>query len=506
MVAEVVRQLRNDAGRADDQLRQVVNDALHQRAQHFARSVQHGRHGVGQALGQLSDDLHTGLHQPGQLLGNARRQIGDDLACGLQHGFGAALVQSRCQLSDDVGTPLRSLRQGRFQRIKQADTEVFCGRLQGVHLVLEGVRHGLVGGLGRACAVLHLAEHIVEMICTAGCQRQSAGACFYAGPQARERGAAAANALVKDLQHVAQALALGVQLGKALAGLLLQNFADGGARVAQLIEHGLGVGGGFCRGNTVGGHDGQSAGKVLHADVVGCGQRDDLAHAGGQLVHAGFAQILGRQQDVRHMGGLIGAQAVSVQGGGQDIHGGRRGGKTCSGQLGGLPSKGNGVCRILTGADGLISRFGDVRGSNAHIAGCAEDLLLQLIHRHSARVCNGADLCKRRLKGRADADRILCQIRQLTTSRFDQVGDQFAGSHRHAGYAAGKTAGVKLGIAKNTEICCHLCPPLNRSAGTRAQAYNFISISRRQAGFLHLTQTPWAFAVGSAHTGSARPQ
>lgn len=39
-----------------------------------------------------------------------------------------------------------------------------------------------------------------------------------------------------------------------------------------------------------------------------------------------------------------------------------------------------------------------------------------------------------------------------------------------------------------------------------AQAYNFISISRRQAGFLHLTQMPLALASGTAHTGSARPQ
>ena len=40
-----------------------------------------------------------------------------------------------------------------------------------------------------------------------------------------------------------------------------------------------------------------------------------------------------------------------------------------------------------------------------------------------------------------------------------------------------------------------------------AQAgYNVISTSRLQAGFLHLTRTPWARASGAAQTVRARPQ
>ena len=46
-------------------------------------------------------------------------------------------------------------------------------------------------------------------------------ASFHAGPQTGKGGAIIANAVIQHLQHIAQALAVSTQLGKALAGLLL---------------------------------------------------------------------------------------------------------------------------------------------------------------------------------------------------------------------------------------------------------------------------------------------
>ena len=271
--------------------------------------------------------------------------------------------------------------------------------------MLEGVGHGLVGGFGCACAVLHLGQNAVELVRTAGCQREGTGASFHAGPQACKCGTVAAHAVVQDLEHVAKALALSVQLGKALTGLLLQDFAHRGTGIAQLVEHGLGVGGGFGGCDTVGRHDCQTAGQVFHADTVGGGQWDHLAHAGGQLVHAGFAEVLGSQQHIRHMGGLIGAHSVCVQGRGEDINRRTAGCKTGSRQLGSLPGKGYGIGSVLSCTDGLIGCLCDVRRSNAHLAGHGGDLVTELLRRQLAGVRNGGNLCKGRFKCRADADR-----------------------------------------------------------------------------------------------------
>ena len=87
--------------------------------------------------------------------------------------------------------------------------------------MLEGVRHGLVGGVGRSGTVHHLGQHAVEFIRAAGHQGKGTRASFHAGPQTGKGSAIIAHAVIQHLQHIAQALAVSTQLGKALAGLLL---------------------------------------------------------------------------------------------------------------------------------------------------------------------------------------------------------------------------------------------------------------------------------------------
>ena len=121
------------------------------------------------------------------------------------------------------------------------------------------------------------------------------------------------------------------------------------------------------------------------------------------------------------MGGLLGAHAVSVQRCGQDIDRRAAGRETGSGQFRCLPGKDNGVGCILPGTDGLIGRFGNVGGSNAHAAGRVQDLLLQLIYRYDACVGNGVDLGKRCLESSADIDRRSHQLGHFTPGGLDKV-------------------------------------------------------------------------------------
>ena len=272
-------ELGDQLGRRRDEGGQVVGDADDELLQQFQSCVKNCILMVGQILHQLGDGLGRRRCQPRDGPDNTCCQVFQNAAGCVQHGFGAALRQGCGQSADAVGAPLSCLAQIVVQRIKQLNAEVACSSLQTFHVVLESPCHGFVGSFGRTGAVYHLCEDAVELVSTAGCQRQSAGARFHAGPQACKGRAVSVYAVVKNLQHIAQTLAIGIQLSKTLAGLLLQNFADGRTGVAQLIEHGLGISGSFRCGDTVGRHDSQTAGQIFNADPVGRSQRDDTAHA-----------------------------------------------------------------------------------------------------------------------------------------------------------------------------------------------------------------------------------
>ena len=171
------------------------------------------------------------------------------------------------------------------------------------------------------------------------------------------------------------------------------------------------------------------------------------------------------------MGRLVGAQAVGVQGSGQDIHGGGRGGKTGGCQFRCLACKFHSVGRVLPCADGLVGSLGNIRGRNAHGVGHVRDLTAQLLDRKLAKIGDGPDFGKRCLVDGAVPDRALGKIRQLAAGRLYQVCDQRSGGDGHAADTLREAAGVQLGVAGNAKIKCHC---VHLSIGARAQGHSLL--------------------------------
>ena len=300
--------------------RVVVDDACN--IGHNAGYVgDHGRQAVDKPLCHVQDELDAGVYQlprigpqpagqvgrNGQRLCQQLRDARNHSLPQLGHQIDAALQQLRPyvggQVCENAAQPLgqtgkaaagKAIRKGlqvaagqahscaqlAADRIKQRNAQVGSVGFQALHPVGHRVGHGGVGRLGRTAAVLHLGQHIVELLRAGVRQRECTRTGFHAGPQRRKLGGIAAHAVIQHLQHIAQALAAIHQFSKALAGLFLQDLAHGRAGVAQLVQHGLGIGGGLGGSNTVGRHNGQAAGQVFHVHLVGCRQRDDPAHAG----------------------------------------------------------------------------------------------------------------------------------------------------------------------------------------------------------------------------------
>ena len=215
------RELGNQLRRCCDQLGQVVGDADDELFQQLDAGIEDLVLMVSQILHQLGDDLRCCRCQSGDHLNNTCGQVFQNSAGCVQHGRRAALIQSARQGIQAIGAPVGGFLQARLHGLEQVDAQVFCRCLEAFYAVLEGVRHGLVGGVGRSGTVHHLGQHAVEFVRAARCQRKSTGTGFHAGPQPGKGGAVVAHAVVQDLQHIAKALAVSTQLGKALAGLLL---------------------------------------------------------------------------------------------------------------------------------------------------------------------------------------------------------------------------------------------------------------------------------------------
>ena len=168
---------------------------------------------------------------------------------------------------------------------------------------------------------------------------------------------------------------------------------------------------------------------------------------------------------------LVSAQAIGVQCGGQDVHGGGRGGKTGGCQFRCLACKFHSVGRVLPGADGLVGSLGNIRGRNAHGVGHVRDLTAQLLDRKLAKIGDGPDFGKRCLVDGAVLDRALGKIRQLAAGRLYQVCDQRSGGDGHAADTLREAAGVQLGVAGNAKIKCHC---VHLSIGARAQGHRLL--------------------------------
>lgn len=98
------------------------------------------------------------------------------------------------------------------------------------------------------------------------------------------------------------------------------------------------------------------------------------------------------------MSRLVRAFAVSIQCRRQDVHRRGAGRKACRCQHGRLPGKRHCVAGVLSGADGLIGRLGDLIRANVHITGHLQYLAAQALQRHLGRVGNRADLSHGTLK------------------------------------------------------------------------------------------------------------
>ena len=185
-----VGQMRDQRGRklcnqfrcCCDQLGQVVGDADDELFQQLDACIEDLVLMVSQILHQLGDDLCCCRCQPGNLLNNTCGQIFQNAAGCVQHGCRAALIQSARQGIQAVGAPVGGFHQARLHGLEKVNAQVLCRCLEAFHAVLEGVSHGLVGGVGRSCTVHHLGQHAVEFVRAARCQRKSAGSSLHAGP------------------------------------------------------------------------------------------------------------------------------------------------------------------------------------------------------------------------------------------------------------------------------------------------------------------------------------
>ena len=92
------------------------------------------------------------------------------------------------------------------------------------------------------------------------------------------------------------------------------------------------------------------------------------------------------------MSRLVRTLAVSVQRRRQDVHRRGAGCKARRCQHGRLPGKGHGVAGVLSGADGLIGRLGDLIRADVHVTGHLQHLTAQALQRHLGRVGNRAHL------------------------------------------------------------------------------------------------------------------
>lgn len=82
--------------------------------------------------------------------------------------------------------------------------------------MLEGVRHGLVGGVGRSGTVHHLGQHAVGEICPRRRTPEGLPCQLLRWTTDRQRRCHHRPRCHAKTQHIAQALAVSTQLGKLL--------------------------------------------------------------------------------------------------------------------------------------------------------------------------------------------------------------------------------------------------------------------------------------------------
>ena len=142
---QALAQLGDHLNAGGHQLGQCFAQALHQRTQHRSCYRQNLRCSFHDTIRQLSDDLHAGLHQTGQLLGDAGRQIGDDLSGSGQHGFRPALGQGGGEGTDALDAVVAQIGQRGLHLVVHRQLQSLKSGTQRGHdalqVVLLGLRH-----------------------------------------------------------------------------------------------------------------------------------------------------------------------------------------------------------------------------------------------------------------------------------------------------------------------------------------------------------------------------
>ena len=166
---------------------------------------------------------------------------------------GRVLVHKITHARKYVGESLVYLRERGVEHIADRDFQVVERILHPLLALVGRVRHRGVCLFGCSCAGTHGFEHTVVLVCSCVEQGQCADTGLRGVPQGVERCAVSIYRVTQHSHNIAERVALLHELRKGLAGGVQQDLRNAAAGVAELIQHRLEVGTGFCGSDTVGG-------------------------------------------------------------------------------------------------------------------------------------------------------------------------------------------------------------------------------------------------------------
>ena len=166
---------------------------------------------------------------------------------------GRVLVHKITHARKYVGESFVYLRERGVEHIADRDFQVVERILHPLLALVGRVRHRGVCLFGCSCAGTHGFEHTVVLVCSCVEQGQCADTGLRGVPQGVERCAVSIYRVTQHSHHIAERVALLHELCKGLAGGVQQDLRNAAAGVAELIQHRLEVGAGFCGSDTVGG-------------------------------------------------------------------------------------------------------------------------------------------------------------------------------------------------------------------------------------------------------------
>ena len=166
---------------------------------------------------------------------------------------GRVLVHKITHARKYVGESFVYLRERGVEHIADRDFQVVERIIHPLLALVGRVRHRGVCLFGCSCAGTHGFEHTVVLVCSCVEQGQCADTGLRGVPQGVERCAVSIYRVTQHSHNIAERVALLHELRKGLAGGVQQDLRNAAAGVAELIQHRLEIGAGFCGSDTVGG-------------------------------------------------------------------------------------------------------------------------------------------------------------------------------------------------------------------------------------------------------------